>query len=154
MEHRFHNRLTCHHCGYGNPVPRICPECDEKDSLVACGPGVERVAEEVSERFPDARTAILSSDLIPDVEEMRILLDKITNREIDIIVGTQLVAKGHHFPGLALVGVVDGDLGLAHGDPRAGERTYQLLPTSHGPRWPGANRRKRVYSDLYAGAPG
>ncbi len=127
VEHRFHNKLTCHHCGYSNPVPRICPSCDEKDSLVACGPGVERVAEEVVERFPEARTVILSSDLIPDIEEMRILLDKITNREIDIIIGTQLVAKGHHFPGLALVGVVDGDLGLAHGDPRAGERTYQLL---------------------------
>ncbi|MCP4932682.1 MAG: primosomal protein N' [bacterium] len=127
VEHRFHNKLTCHHCGHSNSVPRICPSCDEKDSLVACGPGVERVAEEVCERFPDARTAILSSDLIPDIEEMRILLDKITAREIDIIIGTQLVAKGHHFPGLALVGVVDGDLGLAHGDPRAGERTYQLL---------------------------
>ena len=127
VEHRFHNRLSCHHCGYSNPVPRICPECDEKDSLVACGPGVERVAEEVEERFPQARTAILSSDLIPELDEMRALLDRITNREIDIIIGTQLVAKGHHFPGLALVGVVDGDLGLAHGDPRAGERTYQLL---------------------------
>ena len=127
VEHRFHNRLTCHHCGYGTPVPRICPSCDEKDSLVACGPGVERVAEEVTERFPDARTVILSSDLIPDIEEMRVLLEKITDREIDVIIGTQLVAKGHHFPGLALVGVVDGDLGLAHGDPRAGERTYQLL---------------------------
>ena len=127
VEHRFHNKLTCHHCGYSSPVLRVCPECDEKDSLVACGPGVERVAEEVVERFPEARTAILSSDLIPDIDEMRELLDKITNREIDIIIGTQLVAKGHHFPGLALVGVVDGDLGLAHGDPRAGERTYQLL---------------------------
>ncbi len=127
VEHRFHNKLTCHHCGYTTPVLRICPSCDEKDTLVACGPGVERVAEEVVERFPDARTAILSSDLIPDIEEMRVLLDKITNRQIDIIIGTQLVAKGHHFPGLALVGGVDGDLGLAHGDPRAGERTYQLL---------------------------
>ena len=127
VEHRFHNRLSCHHCGFSAPVPRSCPECGEKDALVACGPGVERVAEEVEERFPDARTAILSSDLIPDIDEMRALLEQITNREIDIIVGTQLVAKGHHFPGLALVGVVDGDLGLAHGDPRAGERTWQLL---------------------------
>ena len=127
VEHRFHNRLSCHHCGHGSPVPRICPECDEKDSLVPCGPGVERVAEEVELRFPDARTAILSSDLIPDMDDMRALLERITNRQVDIIVGTQLVAKGHHFPGLALVGVIDGDLGLAHGDPRAGERTYQLL---------------------------
>ncbi len=127
VEHRFHQRLSCHHCGHSSPVPRRCPSCSEEDALVACGPGVERVAEEVRERFPEARTAILSSDLITDVEEMRVLLEKISAREIDIIVGTQLVAKGHHFPGLALVGVVDGDLGLAHGDPRAGERTWQLL---------------------------
>ena len=127
VEHRFHNRLTCHHCGHSSPVPRRCPECGEEDALVACGPGVERVAEEIEERFPEARTVILSSDLIPDVEEMRALLEKIAAREVDIIVGTQLVAKGHHFPGLALVGVVDGDLGLAQGDPRAGERTWQLL---------------------------
>ena len=127
VEHRFHNKLTCHHCGHSSPVPRRCPQCEEEDALVACGPGVERVAEEVRGRFPEARTAILSSDLITDVEEMRSLLEKISAREIDIIVGTQLVAKGHHFPGLALVGVVDGDLGLAHGDPRAGERTWQLL---------------------------
>ncbi|MCF6198151.1 MAG: primosomal protein N' [Hyphomicrobiaceae bacterium] len=127
VEHRFHNRLTCHHCGHSSPVPRRCPACSEEETLVACGPGVERVAEEVRERFPEARTAILSSDLITDVEEMRTLLEKISAREVDIIVGTQLVAKGHHFPGLALVGVVDGDLGLAHGDPRAGERTWQLL---------------------------
>ena len=127
VEHRCHNRLTCHHCGYGMPVPRICPECGEKDALVACGPGVERIAEEVGECFPKARMAILSSDLVPDVEDMRRLLERISEREVDIVVGTQLVAKGHHFPGLALVGVVDGDLGLAHGDPRAAERTWQLL---------------------------
>jgi len=127
VEHRFHNRLACHHCGYGAPAPRVCPECGERDVLAPCGPGVERIAEEARELFPEARTAILSSDLISSIEEMRELLERIRTREVDIVVGTQLVAKGHHFPGLALVGVVDGDLGLAHGDPRAGERTWQLL---------------------------
>jgi primosomal protein N' (replication factor Y) len=127
VEHRFHGKLTCHHCGHTAPVPKACPNCGAEHSLVPCGPGVERVAEEVRETFPEARTCILSSDLIASVEEMRQLLEQIESREIDIVVGTQLVAKGHHFPGLALVGVVDGDLGLAHGDPRAGERTYQLL---------------------------
>jgi primosomal protein N' (replication factor Y) len=127
VEHRRANRLVCHHCGHETPRPRHCPECGEEDSLTACGPGVERVAEEVAEIFPTARVALLSSDMAGEVEELRALLEKIKRREIDIIIGTQLVAKGHHFPGLALVGVVDGDLGLAHGDPRAGERSWQLL---------------------------
>ena len=97
-------------------------------SLVACGPGVERVQEEVAERFPDARVALLSSDLIPGLTEMREMIRSIEAREFDIIIGTQIVAKGHNFPGLAIVGVVDGDLGLAHGaDPRSAERTFQLL---------------------------
>lgn len=128
VEHRFRNRLNCHHCGFTMPVPETCPKCGEEGGLVACGPGVERVAEEVAERFPNARVALLSSDLIPSLVEMRQVIKGIENREADIIIGTQIVAKGHHFPDLALVGVVDGDLGLAQGaDPRAGERTFQLL---------------------------
>lgn len=128
VEHRFRHRLNCHHCGFSLPIPAKCPKCAEENSLVACGPGVERVAEEVAERFPEAKLALLSSDLIPSLVEMREMIDKIEAGETDIIIGTQIVAKGHHFPNLATVGIVDGDLGLAMGaDPRAGERTFQLL---------------------------
>ena len=128
VEHRFKKRLNCHHCGFALSLPEKCPKCAAPDSLVACGPGVERVAEEVAERFPDARVALLSSDLIPGLTEMRDMIRRIEAGDVDIIIGTQIVAKGHNFPGLALVGVVDGDLGLAHGaDPRAAERTFQLL---------------------------
>ncbi len=128
VEHRFKKRLNCHHCGFALAMPEKCPKCATPDSMIACGPGVERVAEEVKERFPDARIALLSSDLIPSLVEMREVIHTIERGEVDIIIGTQIVAKGHNFPGLALVGIIDGDLGLAHGaDPRAGERTFQLL---------------------------
>jgi len=128
VEHRFRNRLNCHHCGFSMPLPSKCPKCGEADSLVACGPGVERIAEEVAERFPEARVALLSSDLIPSLTEMREIIKRIEGGEVDIIIGTQIVAKGHHFPDLSIVGVIDGDLGLAQGaDPRAAERTFQLL---------------------------
>lgn len=128
VEHRFRRRLNCHHCGFSLPIPEICPKCSEEGTLVACGPGVERVAEEVRERFPEARVALLSSDLIPGLEEMRRIIGSIETGEVDIIIGTQIVAKGHNFPLLATVGIVDGDLGLSMGaDPRAGERTFQLL---------------------------
>lgn len=128
VEHRFKKRLNCHHCGFSLPVPDKCQKCGGEDTMTACGPGVERVAEEVAERFPEARIALLSSDLIPSLTEMREVIKQIEAGESDIIIGTQLVAKGHHFPNLNLVGIVDGDLGLAQGaDPRAGERTFQLL---------------------------
>lgn len=128
VEHRFRHKLNCHHCGFSLPIPEKCPKCGEIGSLVACGPGVERVAEEVAELFPDARRVILSSDLIPSLVEMREVIHSIEAGDADIIIGTQIVAKGHHFPGLDTVGIVDGDLGLALGaDPRAGERTFQLL---------------------------
>jgi primosomal protein N' (replication factor Y) len=128
VEHRFRNRLNCHHCGFSMPLPSKCPKCGGVDSLVACGPGVERIAEEVAERFPEARVALLSSDLIPSLTEMRDIIKRIEGGEVDIIIGTQIVAKGHHFPDLSIVGVIDGDLGLAQGaDPRAAERTFQLL---------------------------
>ena len=128
VEHRFRGRLHCHHCGFSIPLPEKCPKCGDLGSLVACGPGVERVAEEVKERFPEANLALLSSDLIPGITEMRQIIREIEAGEIDIVIGTQMVAKGHHFPHLATVGIVDGDLGLSQGaDPRAGERTFQLL---------------------------
>ena len=127
VEHRYRNRLNCHHCGFSLPLPEKCPKCGEADSLVACGPGVERIAEEVAERFPEARLALLSSDLVPSLTEMREIIKTIEAGEADIIIGTQIVAKGHHFPLLATVGIVDGDLGLGTADPRAAERTFQLL---------------------------
>lgn len=128
VEHRFKKHLTCHHCGFALPPPEKCAKCHEPGMMVPCGPGVERVAEEVAERFPGARRTILSSDLVSTLAEMRKVIHAIETGQTDIVIGTQMVAKGHHFPGLALVGVVDGDLGLAHGaDPRASERTFQLL---------------------------
>ena len=126
VDHRFRRILACHHCGHEQRRPEACPKCDTEDSLVACGPGVERLQEEVVERFPTARTLVLSSD-IGGVQRIRTELEAVAKGEADIIIGTQLVAKGHNFPGLSLVGVVDADLGLAHGDPRASERTFQLL---------------------------
>ena len=128
VEHRFKKRLNCHHCGFTLPLPEKCPKCAGEGALVACGPGVERIAEEVALRFPDAKLAILSSDLVPGLTEMREVIRGIEAGESNLIIGTQIVAKGHNFPDLCLVGVVDGDLGLAQGaDPRAGERTFQLL---------------------------
>ncbi len=127
VEHRFRSRLICHHCGFALPKPETCPKCSAADSFVACGPGVERLEEEVHALFPKARTLVLSSDLSGGVERLRAELDAVTKGEIDLVIGTQLVAKGHHFPSLALVGVIDADLGLAWGDPRAAERTFQLL---------------------------
>jgi primosomal protein N' (replication factor Y) len=127
VEHRFRGQLICHRCGHHEKRPDACPQCGTFDHLVACGPGVERIAEEVVDRFPDARTIVLSSDLLGGVKRMRLELDAIARGEADIVIGTQLVAKGHNFPGMTMVGVVDADLGLANGDPRAAERTFQLL---------------------------
>ncbi len=127
VEHRFRGQLVCHHCGHAEKRPEACPECGTFDHLVACGPGVERIAEEVVTHFPDARTIVLSSDIMGGVRRLRLELEAIANGEADIVIGTQLVAKGHNFPNMTLVGVVDADLGLANGDPRAAERTFQLL---------------------------
>ena len=126
-EHRFRKRLQCHHCGYETPSPRTCPSCDKPDTLVACGPGVERIAEEIAQHLPDARTAIMTSDTMRGPETAQAFVRAVEDGEVDILIGTQMVAKGHHFPNLTLVGIVDADLGLAGGDLRAGERTYQVL---------------------------
>jgi primosomal protein N' (replication factor Y) len=126
VEHRFRGQLVCHQCGHNEPRPEACPSCGTLDHLVACGPGVERIAEEAEKTFPDARIIVLSSDLM-GVKRLRLELDAIARGEADIVIGTQLVAKGHNFPNMTLVGVVDADLGLANGDPRAAERTFQLL---------------------------
>ncbi len=127
IEHRKTGRLHCHHCGYDTRIPPTCPKCGEVDSLVACGPGVERIMEEVQEKFPSARTLILSSDTATTHEQLKSMLDDICNHKVDIIIGTQIIAKGHHFPKLTCVGVIDADLGLSGGDLRASERTFQLL---------------------------
>ncbi len=127
VEHRFRGVLLCHHCGHSEKRPHACPSCAATESLVPVGPGIERLAEEVGALFPEARTIALSSDLLGGVQRMREELDAVARGDVDIVIGTQLVAKGHNFPLLKLVGVVDADLGLAHGDLRAAERTFQLL---------------------------
>jgi len=132
VEHRFTRRLACHHCGHVMPTPKACPECGEEESLVACGPGVERIADEVAALFPDARTAIVTSDTIWSPAKAAEFVARMEAGEIDIVVGTQLVTKGYHFPNLTLVGVVDADLGLAGGDLRAAERTFQQISQVSG----------------------
>jgi primosomal protein N' (replication factor Y) len=127
VDHRFRRQLVCHHCGYFTPRPPACPKCQAADSFVACGPGVERLEEEAASLFPDARIMVLSSDLIATAERMREEFKEIEDGRVDIVIGTQLVAKGHHFPKLNLAGIIDADLGLSNGDPRAAERTFQLL---------------------------
>ncbi len=127
VEHRLAGRLQCHHCGYLSPKPSVCPQCQAEDSFAACGPGVERLAEEVAAKFPAARTRIMASDTLSGPRAAGELIESMERREIDLLIGTQVVAKGHHFPLLTLVGVVDADLGLAGGDLRAAERTFQLL---------------------------
>jgi primosomal protein N' (replication factor Y) len=127
VEHRFSQRLACHHCGHEVPVPDACPECGTGDCLVACGPGVERIADEVAEILPEARVALVTSDTMNTAEAVGEFVAKAEGKAIDVIVGTQLVTKGYHFPDLTLVGVVDADLGLEGGDLRAAERTYQQV---------------------------
>jgi primosomal protein N' (replication factor Y) len=132
VEHRYTGRLVCHLTGFSMPRPDKCPHCGAKDSLVSIGPGVERVEEEVRELFPEARVAVFSSDTVFDADGARSLVGAMAAGEIDVLVATQAAAKGHDFPNLTLVGVVDADLGLRGGDLRAGERTFQLLAQASG----------------------
>ncbi|MFA5591737.1 MAG: primosomal protein N' [Micavibrio sp.] len=127
IEHKKTKKLHCHHCGFDTKIPPACPKCGEADSLTPCGPGVERIFEEAHEAFPEARVAILSSDTADTHDKLKAVLDDIREHRIDIIIGTQIIAKGHHFPKLTCVGVIDADLGLSGGDLRASERTFQLL---------------------------
>lgn len=127
VEHRRYGRLQCHHCGHAQKMPAACPACHDEGSFAACGPGVERIQEEVHDLLPEARTLVLASDIVTSPNMIRDAIRQIEEQKVDIVIGTQIVAKGHHFPGLTLVGVVDADLGLAGGDLRAGERTFQLL---------------------------
>lgn len=127
VEHRKKNILQCHHCGYVMRIPKKCPTCEQDETLVSCGPGVERIYEEAHQLFPEARMTMVTSDTLNNPKEFEALLQKIKNNEIDVLIGTQILAKGHHFSNLTLVGVIDADMGLSGGDLRAGERTFQLL---------------------------
>ena len=127
VEHRFLKRLVCHQCGETKPIPSACPSCGAEDRLAPVGPGVERLAEEVTSLFPDARVSVLSSDLFGSARALKAEIERISAGEADIIIGTQIVAKGHNFPLLTLVGVIDADLGLQGSDLRAAERTFQLM---------------------------
>lgn len=127
VEHRFLKRLVCHQCGATKPVPTACPECKVEGRMAPVGPGVERLAEEVTARFPEARVAVLSSDLFGSARALKAQIETIAQGGADIIIGTQIVAKGHNFPLLTLVGVIDADLGLQGSDLRAAERTFQLM---------------------------
>ncbi|WP_449473503.1 primosomal protein N' [Sphingobium chungangianum] len=127
VEHRLTKRLACHHCGHVIPSPRFCPDCKEEDSLVACGPGVERIADEVKALWPQARIAIVTSDTLWSPAKAAEFVKSVEAGAVDIIIGTQLVTKGYHFPNLTLVGVIDADLGLEGGDLRASERTFQQI---------------------------
>ncbi|MEL6210092.1 MAG: primosomal protein N', partial [Pseudomonadota bacterium] len=148
-EHRYTGQLVCHITGFTMKKPARCPHCGAEGSLMGVGPGVERVAEEVRTRFPDARIEIFSSDTAVDGAATRSIVSRMADGEIDVLVGTQIVAKGHNFPGLTLVGVVDADAGMKGGDLRAGERTYQLLSQVAG-RAGRAERRGRALIQTYA----
>jgi primosomal protein N' (replication factor Y) len=147
VDHRFRGVLMCHHCGYEMRRPTICGACGAAESLVPIGPGIERVAEEAVTRFPDARTVVLSSDMGSHAQ-LRDRFAEIERGDYDLIIGTQLVAKGHHFERLTLVGVIDADLGLAHGDPRAAEKTFQILTQVTG-RAGRAARAGRAFLQTY-----
>ncbi|MGJ3649053.1 primosomal protein N' [Sphingomonas sp. GlSt437] len=127
VEHRLIQRLACHHCGHVEKVPDTCPECGNEDSLVACGPGVERIADEVAALWPEAKRAVVTSDTIWSPATAAEFVHRMEAGNIDIVIGTQLVTKGYHFPNLTLVGVIDADLGLDGGDLRAAERTFQQI---------------------------
>ncbi|HZB91568.1 MAG TPA: primosomal protein N', partial [Stellaceae bacterium] len=148
VEHRFLGRLQCHHCGHSEPLPPLCPSCGDAGSFAACGPGVERLAEEMAQRFPKARLAVMASDTLSGPLAAAELIDSVTRHAVDVLIGTQVMAKGHHFPLLTLVGVVDADLGLSGGDLRAAERTFQLLHQVAG-RAGRAERPGTVYLQTY-----
>lgn len=148
VEHRSAGRLICHHCGYHIRLPKKCPQCEAEDSFAACGPGVERVAEEAARLFPTIRMAVMTSDTCAGPHAAAEFVRAVSAHEIDLLVGTQIVAKGYHFPMLTVVGVVDADLGLEGGDLRAGERTHQLLSQVSG-RAGRAERPGRVFLQTY-----
>ena len=148
-EHRSSRSLVCHHCGYHIPIPKACPECGSEEGLTACGPGVERVAEEIKSRFPDARVRIISSDITSTLADVSGVIKEMEEGRVDILIGTQILAKGHHFPSLTLVGIVDADLGLMGSDLRATEQTYQLLSQVSGRAGRGEKKGTVYLQTLY-----
>ncbi len=148
VQHNAIERLQCHHCGFVAKKPKTCSKCEEEDSFIACGPGVERIAEEVRSLLPDARLLIMASDAFETTADLVNAIEKIQRGEIDVIIGTQMMAKGHHFPKLTLVGVIDADLGLSGGDLRACEKTFQLLQQVAG-RCGRAEKRGHVFIQTY-----
>jgi primosomal protein N' (replication factor Y) len=148
VEHRFRRVLVCHHCGYSEPPAHACKKCGAVDQFVACGPGVERLAEEALEIFPEARLELFTSDSLMSRTEAAAAVERMIEGKIDILIGTQMAAKGHHFPGLTLVAVVDADLGLNGGDLRAAERTFQMLYQVAG-RAGRADRPGRAFIQTY-----
>jgi len=148
VEHKRTERLQCHHCGYSIKLPPTCPECNAQNSFIACGPGVERISEQMSQMFPDARCEIFTSDMMSTPHQVHKLIQRVTNHEVDVLIGTQVLAKGHHFPMMTVVGIVDADLGLSGGDLRACERTYQLLHQVSG-RAGREQRLGRVYLQTF-----
>jgi primosomal protein N' (replication factor Y) len=153
VEHRLSARLACHHCGFETRVPEACPECGESDCLVACGPGVERIAAEVADLFPAARVVVATSDTLNTPERAAEFIALAEASAIDIIIGTQLVTKGFHFPELTLVGVVDADLGLEGGDLRAAERTYSQVAQVAGRAGRGAKPGEVLIQTRHPDAP-
>ncbi|HVR91509.1 MAG TPA: primosomal protein N' [Novosphingobium sp.] len=153
VEHRLSRRLACHHCGHEAPVPEACPECSTPDCMVACGPGVERIADEVAELLPEARVALVTSDTLNSPEKIAAFVIAAEEGLVDVIIGTQLVTKGYHFPELTLVGVVDADLGLEGGDLRAGERTYQQIAQVAGRAGRGAKPGEVLIQTRHPTAP-
>ncbi|MEL7197594.1 MAG: primosomal protein N' [Pseudomonadota bacterium] len=153
VEHRLSARLTCHHCGFETQPPKECPECGEPDCMVACGPGVERIADEVASLFPEARVAVATSDTLGNPEKAAEFIAQTEAQAIDVIVGTQLVTKGFHFPELTLVGVVDADLGLEGGDLRAAERTYSQIAQVAGRAGRGAKPGEVLIQTRHPDAP-
>ncbi len=148
-EHKNVNKLVCHHCGHTQVIPDECPECHSQNGLCACGPGVERIAEEVKYRFPLAKVKVLSSDVVANFKEINQIIKEMEDGKIDILIGTQILAKGHHFPSLTLVGIVDADLGLMGSDLRASERTYQLLSQVSGRAGRGDKKGEVYLQTLY-----
>lgn len=153
VEHRLLARLACHHCGHVMPPPEVCPECKAEDSLVACGPGVERIADEVAALFPDAKVAVVTSDTLWSPAKAAEFVGRMEAGEIDIVIGTQLVTKGYHFPNLTLVGVVDADLGLSGGDLRAAERSFQQIAQVAGRAGRGEKPGRVLVQTREPGAP-
>jgi primosomal protein N' (replication factor Y) (superfamily II helicase) len=148
VEHKLTSKLQCHHCGFATPIPRTCTSCSAEDSLVPCGPGVERIAEEIAQVLPDARAVLVTSDTIGSPARAAALVESVENGSINVLIGTQLATKGHHFPNLTCVGIIDADLGLNGGDLRAAERTFQQIVQASG-RAGRAEKPGRVWVQTY-----